>query len=127
MSQRIHEVIVDIGHGEYTLSGNAHLSCVGVSCGHGRVDDFHYHLAHALFTRHLRHAPQRPDWPGRDRFILSAGHGSALLYSMLHLTGYELSMDELKNFRQVGSKTPGHPEVHVTPGVETTTPSFASQ
>ena len=79
------------------------------------------HLAHALWSRHLRHAPEDPAWPGRDRFILSAGHGSALLYALLHLHGYDLPMDELKAFRQWGSKTPGHPEVFHTPGVEVTT------
>jgi len=79
------------------------------------------HVAHVLWTRHLRHSPDDPSWPNRDRFILSAGHGSALLYGLLHLTGYDLSMDELKAFRQWGSKTPGHPEVHHTPGVEVTT------
>ena len=74
-----------------------------------------------LWTRHLRYSPHNPQWSNRDRFVLSAGHGSMLLYSLLHLTGYDLSLDELKNFRQWGSKTPGHPEVHHTPGVETTT------
>ncbi|MEZ4485308.1 MAG: transketolase family protein [Syntrophotaleaceae bacterium] len=78
-------------------------------------------IAYLLYTRHLRHAPRQPDWPGRDRFILSCGHASALLYSMLHLTGYDLSLDEIKNFRQLGSRTPGHPEFGHTPGVETTT------
>lgn len=78
-------------------------------------------LAYQLFTRHLRHDPARPDWANRDRFVLSCGHASALIYSMLHLSGYDLSMDELKNFRQLGSKTPGHPEYGHTPGVETTT------
>jgi transketolase len=80
--------------------------------------------AYLLYTRFLRHNPKDPTWPDRDRFVLSAGHGSMLLYSVLHLSGYELSMDELKNFRQWGSLTPGHPErdkVHVTPGVEVTT------
>ena len=80
-------------------------------------------ILHAIVTRHLRHAPQRPDWPDRDRFVLSAGHGSALLYSMLHLTGYDLPLEELKRFRQWGSRTPGHPEVHFTAGVETTSPT----
>ena len=70
---------------------------------------------------HLRWQPQDVAWPGRDRFVLSAGHGSALLYSMLHLTGYDLPLDQLKQFRQWGSKTPGHPEWHDTPGVEATT------
>ncbi len=74
-----------------------------------------------LWTRYLRYNPQEPLWFNRDRFVLSAGHGSLLLYTLLHLTGYDLSLDEIKNFRQWGSKTPGHPEFHHTPGVETTT------
>jgi transketolase len=78
-------------------------------------------LAYTIWTRHLRHSPHNPSWPGRDRFILSGGHGSALLYSLLHLTGYDLPLDELKHFRQWGSKTPGHPEYGLTPGVEVTT------
>ena len=78
-------------------------------------------MAFVLWTRFLRHNPANPLWPDRDRFILSAGHGSMLLYSLLHLTGYELSMEELENFRQWGSKTAGHPENHLTPGVEVTT------
>ncbi|MCP4681690.1 MAG: transketolase [Desulfobacterales bacterium] len=78
-------------------------------------------MAYVLWTRFLRHNPLSPEWPDRDRFVLSAGHGSMLLYSLLHLTGYDLSLDDLKNFRQWGSKTPGHPEYGVTPGVETTT------
>ncbi|MBN8621179.1 MAG: transketolase, partial [Anaerolineae bacterium] len=78
-------------------------------------------MAYALWTNHLRHNPRNPSWANRDRFILSAGHGSMLIYSLLHLTGYDLSLDEIKNFRQWGSKTPGHPETHETPGVETTT------
>lgn len=78
-------------------------------------------MAYLLWTRHLRYNPNDPMWPNRDRFILSAGHGSILLYSLLHLTGYDLSLDELKDFRQWGSRTPGHPEYHLTPGVETTT------
>jgi len=78
-------------------------------------------MAFALWTRFLRHAPTRPDWPDRDRFVLSAGHASMLLYSLLHLTGYEVSLDDLKSFRQYGSKTPGHPEYGLTPGVEATT------
>ncbi|RMH42004.1 MAG: transketolase [Deltaproteobacteria bacterium] len=78
-------------------------------------------MAYVLWTRHLRHNPRDPAWPDRDRFVLSAGHGSMLLYALLHLTGYDVSLDDLRQFRQWGSKTPGHPEVHVTPGVETTT------
>jgi len=80
--------------------------------------------AYVLFGRVMRHNPRDPDWPDRDRFVLSAGHGSMLLYSVLHLAGYDLSLSDLKNFRQWGSLTPGHPErdrVHVTPGVEITT------
>lgn len=78
-------------------------------------------IAYVIWTRHLRHNPSNPAWPGRDRFVLSGGHGSMLLYSLLYMTGYDLSLDDLKNFRQFGSKTPGHPEFGVTPGVETTT------
>jgi transketolase len=78
-------------------------------------------MAFTIWTRHLRHNPRNPKWMGRDRFILSGGHGSMLLYSLLHVTGYDLPLDEIKNFRQFGSKTPGHPEYGLTPGVETTT------
>jgi transketolase len=78
-------------------------------------------IAVALWGRHLRHNPANPAWANRDRFVLSNGHGSMLLYALLHLTGYDLPMAELKRFRQLGSKTPGHPEVGHTPGVETTT------
>ncbi len=78
-------------------------------------------MAYVLWTRFLRHNPLHPKWYDRDRFVLSAGHGSMLLYSLLHLTGYNLSLEELMNFRQWGSKTPGHPEYGLTPGVETTT------
>jgi transketolase len=77
--------------------------------------------AYVLWTRFLRHNPKNPKWFNRDRFLLSAGHGSMLIYSLLHLTGYNLSLDELKNFRQLHSKTPGHPENILTPGVEITT------
>ncbi len=78
-------------------------------------------MGYALYDRFMRYNPQNPQWPDRDRFLLSAGHGSMLLYSLLHLTGYDLPMDEIKDFRQWGSKTPGHPEYEDTPGVETTT------
>jgi transketolase len=78
-------------------------------------------LAYVIWQRHLRHDPRDPTWPDRDRFILSAGHASMLLYSMLHLSGYDLPLEELRNFRQLGSRTPGHPEHGLTPGVETTT------
>jgi len=78
-------------------------------------------MAYVLWTKFLRHSPRNPGWPDRDRFVLSAGHGSMLLYSLLHLTGYDLSLDDIKNFRQWQSKTPGHPEYGDTPGVETTT------
>ena len=78
-------------------------------------------MAYALWDRFLKHNPADPTWPNRDRFVLSCGHASALLYSLLHLTGYNLPMDELKQFRQWGSKTPGHPEHGLTPGVEATT------
>ncbi len=78
-------------------------------------------MAYVLWTKFLRHSPGNPGWPNRDRFVLSAGHGSMLLYALLHLSGYDLSLDELKNFRQWQSRTPGHPEYGDTPGVETTT------
>ena len=78
-------------------------------------------MAEALFTRHLRHNPVDPAWPNRDRFVLSNGHGSMLIYALLHLTGYDLPVEELRKFRQLHSKTPGHPEVGITSGVETTT------
>ncbi len=78
-------------------------------------------MAYVLWTRFLRHNPSNPNWPDRDRFVLSAGHGSMLLYSLLHLSGYDLPLEELRNFRQWNSKTPGHPEYGLAPGVETTT------
>ncbi len=78
-------------------------------------------MAYALWTRHLRHNPRHPHWANRDRFILSAGHGSMLIYSLLYLTGYDVTLDDLKAFRQWDSITAGHPEVHLTPGIETTT------
>jgi len=78
-------------------------------------------MAYVVWQDYLRFNPQHPEWPGRDRFVLSAGHASMLIYSLLHLTGYDLSLDELKNFRQWGSKTPGHPEFFHTPGLDATT------
>ena len=77
-------------------------------------------MAYALWTRHMNHNPKNPDWFNRDRFVLSAGHGSMLLYSLLHLSGYDVSMEDIKEFRQWGSKTPGHPEYGHTPGVDAT-------
>src|SRR5512137_2748269 len=78
-------------------------------------------VATVLWTRFLKHDPADPTWPDRDRFVLSGGHGSTLLYGLLHLSGYDLPLDEIKQFRQLGSITPGHPEYGLTPGVETTT------
>ncbi len=78
-------------------------------------------IAEVLWRDYLQHNPADPNWPNRDRFVLSNGHASMLLYSLLHLTGYDLSIDDLKQFRQLHSKTPGHPELGYTPGVETTT------
>lgn len=78
-------------------------------------------LAYALWVKHLTHNPKNPAWPNRDRFVLSGGHGSMLLYALLHLTGYDLSLEDIKSFRQWESRTPGHPEYGLTPGVETTT------
>ncbi len=77
--------------------------------------------AYVLWTRFLRHDPNDPKWPDRDRFVLSAGHGSMMLYALLHLTGYDLPLEQLQQFRQWGSRTPGHPELGLTPGVEVTT------
>jgi len=91
------------------------------TCGHPGMPMEAAPLAHLLWTKHLKYNPKNPDWPDRDRFVLSAGHGSMLLYSMLHLSGYDLPLDEIKNFRQWESLTPGHPEYGLTPGVETTT------
>ena len=78
-------------------------------------------IGHTIFHRFLKFNPSNPAWPDRDRFVLSAGHGSMLLYALLHLTGYDLSLEDIKGFRQLGSKTPGHPEYGITPGIETTT------
>ena len=78
-------------------------------------------IAEVLWTGYLKYNPANPDWADRDRFVLSNGHGSMLIYSLLHLTGFDLSIDDIKDFRQLHSKTPGHPEYGYTPGVETTT------
>ena len=78
-------------------------------------------IAHVLYTRVMEHAPTRPDWPDRDRFVLSCGHASMLLYASLHLTGYGVSLEDIKNFRQLGSPCAGHPEYGHAPGIETTT------
>ena len=78
-------------------------------------------MAYVLWQQHLKHNPAHPGWVDRDRFILSGGHGSMLLYALLHLTGYDLPLSELQSFRQWGSKTAGHPESHLTPGVEVIT------
>src|SRR5918911_2273100 len=78
-------------------------------------------LAYTLYTRVMRHSPANPDWPDRDRFVLSCGHASMLLYSILYLTGYGLELEDLESFRQLGSRTPGHPEYGHAAGVETTT------
>jgi len=90
-------------------------------CGHPGMPMGMADIAVALWANHLSHNPANPHWTNRDRFVLSNGHGSMLLYALLHLTGYDLSMDDLRDFRQLHSKTPGHPEVGITPGVETTT------
>ena len=90
-------------------------------CGHPGAPMGMADIAEVLWNRLMRHKPANPDWPNRDRFVLSNGHGSMLIYALLHLTGYELSIEDLKQFRQLHSKTPGHPEYGYTPGVETTT------
>ena len=90
-------------------------------CGHPGAPMGMAEIAEVLWISHLKHNPKNPGWPDRDRFVLSNGHGSMLLYSMLHLSGYDLSLEQLKNFRQLDSKTAGHPEYGETPGIETTT------
>jgi transketolase len=104
-----------------TIRGLAMDAVQAANSGHPGMPMGTAPLAYALWTKHFRHNPKNPKWFNRDRFILSAGHGSMLLYSLLHLTGYDLSLDDLKHFRQLGSKTPGHPEYRHTVGVETTT------
>jgi transketolase len=104
-----------------TIKGLSMDAVEAATCGHPGLPMGAADMATVLWTRFMAHDPTQPQWPDRDRFVLSAGHGSMLIYSLLHLTGYELSLDELKNFRQWGSKTPGHPEYGHTAGVEVTT------
>ncbi len=104
-----------------TIRGLAMDAVQAANSGHPGMPMGMADAAYVLWTRYLKHNPADPAWPNRDRFILSAGHGSMLLYSLLHLSGYDLPLSELRHFRQWGSKTPGHPEYGHTPGVETTT------
>ena len=104
-----------------TIKGLSMDAVQAANSGHPGMPMGMADAAWVLWSRFLRHDPSAPEWPDRDRFVLSAGHGSMLLYSLLHLTGYELSLEDLKQFRQWGSKTPGHPEYGHTVGVETTT------
>jgi transketolase len=104
-----------------TLRGLAMDAVQAAESGHPGMPMGMADVAAVLWSTFLKHDPKDPHWPDRDRFVLSAGHGSMLLYSLLHLSGYDLPLDELKSFRQLGSKTPGHPEAKHTPGVETTT------
>ncbi len=104
-----------------TIKGLAIDAVQAANSGHPGLPLGAADVATVLWTRFLKHDPAHPDWADRDRFVLSAGHGSMLLYGLLHLAGYDLSLDEIRRFRQLGSKTPGHPEYGHTPGVETTT------
>ena len=104
-----------------TIKGLAMDAVQAANSGHPGMPMGAADMATVLWARFLKHDPKAPQWPDRDRFILSAGHGSMLIYSLLHLAGYDLSLDDLKDFRQWGSKTPGHPEFGHTAGVETTT------
>jgi transketolase len=104
-----------------TIRGLAMDAVQKANSGHPGMPMGAASMAYVLWTRHLRYDPLKPRWPNRDRFILSAGHGCMLLYSLLHLTGYDMPLDELKQFRQWGSKTPGHPEYRPAEGIETTT------
>ena len=104
-----------------TIKGLAMDAVQAANSGHPGMPMGTADLATVLWTEFLKHDPSDPEWPDRDRFVLSAGHGSMLLYSLLHLSGYDLSLDDLKSFRQWDSKTPGHPEYGYTVGVETTT------
>lgn len=111
-------ILTTIAHTVRTLAADA---VEAANSGHPGLPLGCAEIGTALFAGALRHDPTAPRWPNRDRFILSAGHGSMLLYALLHLSGYDVTMDDLKNFRQLGSRTPGHPEYGYTPGVETTT------
>jgi transketolase len=104
-----------------TIRGLAMDAVQKANSGHPGLPMGAASMAYVLWTRHLRCDPLKPRWPNRDRFVLSAGHGCMLLYSLLHLTGYDMPLDELKQFRQWGSETPGHPEYHLDRGIETTT------
>ena len=109
---------------DQAINANRFLAADGVqkaNSGHPGLPMGAAAIAYTIWTRHLRHSPTNPQWFNRDRFILSGGHGSMLLYALLYLTGYDLPLAELQSFRQWGSRTPGHPEVGLTPGVETTT------
>ena len=104
-----------------TIRGLAMDAVQKANSGHPGMPMGAASMAYVLWTRHLRYDPLKTRWPNRDRFILSPGHGCMLLYSLLHLTGYDMPLDELKQFRQWGSETPGHPEYHLDRGIETTT------
>ena len=121
MNDRLNTAPTDTPHMANALRALAMDAVEPAKSGHPGMPMGMAEIAVALWNRHLRHNPANPAWPNRDRFVVSNGHGSMLLYALLHLTGYDLPIDELKRFRQLHSKTPGHPEVGVTPGVETTT------
>ncbi len=118
MSSTTHTSSVEMAHAIRALAMDA---VQAANSGHPGAPMGMAEMAVALWGRHLKHNPTDPHWADRDRFVLSNGHGSMLLYALLHLSGYDLPMGELRNFRQLHSKTPGHPEVDITPGVETTT------
>jgi len=121
MNDRANVEITDVTGLANALRALAMDAVEAAKSGHPGMPMGMAEIAVALWNRHLRHNPANPAWPDRDRFVVSNGHGSMLLYALLHLTGYDLPIDELKRFRQLHSKTPGHPEVGATPGVETTT------
>ncbi|MCB9677803.1 MAG: transketolase [Alphaproteobacteria bacterium] len=115
MPQQAHNAVVK------TIKGLAMDAVQAANSGHPGMPMGAADMATVLWTRFLKFDPKHPEWPDRDRFVLSAGHGSMLLYSLLHLAGFDVTLDDIKSFRQWGSRTPGHPEVGHTPGVETTT------